>query len=111
MRPTGPEAQRANRLVPNGATVAPGGCYREGTAELRRPVDELLVPPPGCIEQVVSNPESKESNNLSQSFSALGVSADVIEALASNGIHEPFNIQTLALPDALAGLDILGKAP
>ena len=48
---------------------------------------------------------------MSQSFSALGVSADVIEALASNGIHEPFNIQTLALPDALAGLDILGKAP
>jgi superfamily II DNA/RNA helicase len=45
------------------------------------------------------------------SFSALGVSAPVVEALASNGIHEPFNIQTLALPDALAGLDILGKAP
>ena len=39
------------------------------------------------------------------------MSADVIEVLTSNGIHEPFNIQTLALPDALAGLDILGKAP
>ena len=48
---------------------------------------------------------------MSQSFSALGVSASVVEVLASNDIHEPFNIQTLALPDALAGLDILGKAP
>jgi len=44
-------------------------------------------------------------------FAALGVSAPVVEALAANGIHQPFNIQTLALPDALAGLDILGKAP
>jgi ATP-dependent RNA helicase RhlE len=48
---------------------------------------------------------------MQESFSALGVSAPVIEALAASGIHEPFNIQTLALPDALAGLDILGKAP
>jgi ATP-dependent RNA helicase RhlE len=48
---------------------------------------------------------------MHDTFSALGVSAPVVEALASNGIHEPFNIQTLALPDAIAGLDILGKAP
>jgi superfamily II DNA/RNA helicase len=54
----------------------------------------------------------KESNELMhESFSALGVSAPVVEALAAAGINEPFNIQTLALPDALAGLDILGKAP
>jgi superfamily II DNA/RNA helicase len=48
---------------------------------------------------------------MQQDFAALGVSANVVEALAANGIHEPFNIQTLALPDALAGLDVLGKAP
>jgi ATP-dependent RNA helicase RhlE len=48
---------------------------------------------------------------MQESFAALGVSANVVEVLASNGINAPFNIQTLALPDALAGLDILGKAP
>jgi ATP-dependent RNA helicase RhlE len=44
-------------------------------------------------------------------FDALGVSPAVIEALAAGGIHEPFRIQTLVLPDALAGHDILAKSP
>ena len=46
-----------------------------------------------------------------QSFRELGVSAPVVEALASRGIHEPFRIQSLVLPDALAGLDVLGRSP
>jgi ATP-dependent RNA helicase RhlE len=45
------------------------------------------------------------------SFQSLGVSAAVEQALAARGILEPFRIQTLVLPDALAGLDILAKAP
>jgi superfamily II DNA/RNA helicase len=44
-------------------------------------------------------------------FQALGVSAAVEQALAVRGIVEPFRIQTLVLPDALAGRDILAKAP
>jgi superfamily II DNA/RNA helicase len=48
---------------------------------------------------------------MQQDFAALGVSANVVDVLNANGIDAPFNIQTLALPDALAGLDILGKAP
>src|ERR687897_3753274 len=46
-----------------------------------------------------------------QSFRGLGVSAPVAEALAARSIHEPFAIQALALPDALAGLDVLAKSP
>jgi len=54
----------------------------------------------------------KESNNLSQqSFSELGVSRPVVEALAGRSIHEPFAIQSLVLPDALAGLDVLARSP
>jgi ATP-dependent RNA helicase RhlE len=45
------------------------------------------------------------------SFSALGVSARLTEALAARGIQRPFRIQELVLPDALAGRDILAKAP
>src|SRR5919107_4425342 len=46
-----------------------------------------------------------------ESFEALGVSAAVVQALAARGITAPFRIQTLVLPDALAGRDILAKAP
>jgi ATP-dependent RNA helicase RhlE len=48
---------------------------------------------------------------MSQSFSTLGVSEEVERALADRGIVEPFRIQSLVVPDALAGRDVLGKAP
>jgi ATP-dependent RNA helicase RhlE len=48
---------------------------------------------------------------MSQSFGALGVSAEVEHALAARGIVEPFRIQSLVVPEALQGRDILGKAP
>jgi ATP-dependent RNA helicase RhlE len=46
-----------------------------------------------------------------QSFRGLGVSAPVAAALAARSIHDPFSIQSLVLPDALAGLDVLAKSP
>jgi len=46
-----------------------------------------------------------------QSFRELGVSSPLVEALAARSIHEPFRIQALVLPDALAGLDVLARAP
>jgi ATP-dependent RNA helicase RhlE len=46
-----------------------------------------------------------------QSFRALGVSTTVTDALAARSIEQPFTIQSLALPDALAGLDVLAKSP
>ncbi len=46
-----------------------------------------------------------------QSFAALGVSDQVVRALAAGSITAPFKIQTIVLPDALAGLDVLAKSP
>ena len=46
-----------------------------------------------------------------QSFRALGVSTSVVDALAARNMHQPFRIQELVLPDALAGLDVFAKAP
>ncbi len=43
------------------------------------------------------------------SFKALGVPAPLRAALARAGIDTPFPIQAAVLPDALAGLDILGR--
>jgi superfamily II DNA/RNA helicase len=43
-------------------------------------------------------------------FPALGVAPDLCAALAERGITEPFPIQALTIPDALAGRDVCGKA-
>jgi superfamily II DNA/RNA helicase len=44
------------------------------------------------------------------SFAALGVAPDLAQALADAGISDPFPIQALTIPDALAGRDVCGKA-
>jgi superfamily II DNA/RNA helicase len=43
-------------------------------------------------------------------FGTIGVSPDLSDALYAQGITEPFPIQALTIPDALAGRDICGKA-
>ncbi len=43
-------------------------------------------------------------------FKELGIDEDLVECLASQGIEEPFPIQELTIPDAVAGRDVCGKA-
>ncbi|MGQ0849142.1 MAG: DEAD/DEAH box helicase [Actinomycetota bacterium] len=43
-------------------------------------------------------------------FLDLGISPDLNDVLAGDGIVEPFPIQALTIPDALAGLDVCGRA-
>ena len=40
----------------------------------------------------------------------LGVDDDLVESLVSRGITSPFAVQSLTIPDALAGTDVCGKA-
>jgi superfamily II DNA/RNA helicase len=44
------------------------------------------------------------------SFADLGVPQNLVEHLAARGITEAFPIQEAAIPDALAGRDVVGKA-
>ena len=46
-----------------------------------------------------------------ETFAALGVSEESIAALEERGITSPFQIQTRAIPPALAGTDLLAKSP
>jgi ATP-dependent RNA helicase RhlE len=46
-----------------------------------------------------------------QSFRALGVSDEVAQSLAARDITHPFPIQLLVVQEALAGSDLLAKAP
>src|SRR5690348_11267031 len=48
---------------------------------------------------------------MSQSFRALGVSAEVEAALAATGIEHPFPIQAAVIPEAITGRDVLAKSP
>jgi superfamily II DNA/RNA helicase len=48
---------------------------------------------------------------MQQSFSEFGVPARIVGKLAERGIHNPFPIQVRVLRDALAGRDVLAKAP
>jgi superfamily II DNA/RNA helicase len=43
-------------------------------------------------------------------FADLGLPAPLVSALATRGITAPFDIQARALPDAIAGRDVLGRA-
>ena len=43
-------------------------------------------------------------------FDALGLSADLVAALATSGITDPLPIQAATIRDALAGRDVCGKA-
>ena len=43
-------------------------------------------------------------------FAEIGVSDALVAALLASGIERPFAIQTLTIPDALAGRHVLGKA-
>ncbi|HEU5307181.1 MAG TPA: DEAD/DEAH box helicase [Acidimicrobiia bacterium] len=47
---------------------------------------------------------------MTATFAGLGLHADLVAALARQGITEPFPIQELTIADALEGRDVLGKA-
>src|SRR5258708_4358551 len=47
---------------------------------------------------------------LNVSLASIGVPPSIVGVLAEAGITTPFPIQAATLPDALAGLDVLGRA-
>lgn len=48
---------------------------------------------------------------MSTPFGALGVPADLVDALGASGLTHAFPVQEACLPDALAGRDLCGRAP
>ncbi|MDP6492908.1 MAG: DEAD/DEAH box helicase [Acidimicrobiales bacterium] len=48
---------------------------------------------------------------MTTTFAQLGVPGTICDALARNGITEPFAIQAATIIDALAGRDVCGRAP
>lgn len=57
-----------------------------------------------------ATPASPPSPDLDQTFADLGVIPAICEALESIGIVHPFPIQTLSIPIAILGTDLIGQA-
>jgi superfamily II DNA/RNA helicase len=47
---------------------------------------------------------------MKKRFDELGLPEELVNALAAQGINEPFPVQELTIPDAIAGRDVCGKA-
>ncbi|MCC6339926.1 MAG: DEAD/DEAH box helicase [Acidimicrobiia bacterium] len=65
---------------------------------------------PETARPAVRGTSQEREKHVKTHFETLGVSPDLAAALAADGITEAFPIQSLALPDALAGRDVCGKA-
>ena len=48
---------------------------------------------------------------MTTTFADLGVPDRLVAALARRGIEQPFDVQALTIPDAIAGRDVCGRAP
>src|SRR5215212_3830509 len=47
---------------------------------------------------------------MKKRFDELGLPEELVTALGAQGINEPFPVQELTIPDAIAGRDVCGKA-
>ena len=50
-----------------------------------------------------------DTGDVDATFASLGLPQPLVTALARRGLQAPFAIQTRAIPDALAGRDVLGR--
>ncbi len=82
---------------------------RPGTRRRRKPADERDV----AAESVSTDEPSVPSNtpvSTPTGFAALGVPPEIDAGLAAAGFAAPFAIQTEAIPVALTGQDVCGRA-
>ena len=82
------------------------GAPADGTLP-GRPSPHLRGGPRGRLITIPTGASAPEQST--PSFADLGVPAPLVDVLACTGVTSPFPIQVAALPDALAGRDVLGR--
>ena len=92
----GPRRRPARGQRPNSGQRLAGG-KRPRPADAKSELDQALAAAAELPQPVAS-------------FAELGLDAGLVSALAARDIRVPFAIQARALPDALAGRDVLGRA-
>jgi len=78
-----------------------GGLPRTPRSQRAEPHSELDL----ALDAAAAAPQPAVAT-----FGELGLDPRLVRALAAHDIREPFAIQARALPDALAGRDVLGRA-
>jgi superfamily II DNA/RNA helicase len=82
-----------------------------GRATARRPqVPQPRRPEASSELDLALDAAAAASPPTAATFAELGLDGRLVGALAARDIREPFAIQARALPDALAGRDVLGRA-
>ena len=108
-------ARRGNGGGSSGRRNAPGGRNAPGHRSQpgrRGPGRAAAGRPPAArsaLDQALTAALSVPTP-AATTFRELGISGPLVSALAQRGIDAPFAIQARALPDALAGRDVLGRA-
>jgi superfamily II DNA/RNA helicase len=90
-------------------TQPPARTQRGPAAGRRRPAAARPAPQQSPLDRDL-NAAMEVPPPAATTFAALGLPAPLVSALAARDIHAPFAIQARALPDALAGRDVLGRA-
>ncbi|MFN0146752.1 MAG: DEAD/DEAH box helicase, partial [Dehalococcoidia bacterium] len=103
---TTPTPSRGPRPVGSN-TTQPRHTQRQPAEPSRRPAPRLPQPPAAPAQPLTYDDTPAADGSA---FASLGVAADIAKALRAGGIEEPFAIQTEAIPVALAGRDLCGKA-
>jgi superfamily II DNA/RNA helicase len=93
-------------------TAAPadaGGVATIAPADAVAPVaPAVTTTPPAAAPAAAATPAAAAAGPAAD-FGQLGVARPLVRALVREGVVTPFPIQQAAIPDALAGRDILGK--
>ena len=107
-RRSGQPARRRGEPTGGPARRGGGGPARRG-GRPSRPVRPPQADPYAGLDRALSDAAAQPAP-ATASFGELGLPERLISALAARNISEPFAIQARALPDAMAGRDVLGRA-
>ena len=88
-----------------GGASWPGDPLRDVHPPTKVRVHDVNPAPPVAGAATVVEPDAE---NLT--FGSLGLPDDLVSALFAQGIEQPFAVQELCIPPALAGRDVCGKA-
>lgn len=101
----------ANRsaTVPPRSAGSPRGAGSSRSARPARASGRASSPARAALDAALEAALQRSQPEV-ETFAELGVPPRLVAALARAGVHRPFAIQTRALPDAMAGRDVLGRA-
>ncbi len=86
------------------------GRAKPASARQARPAPRPRAEDPYAALEAALTAAAASPPPAATTFGALGLDDRLVSALEAAGISEPFAIQARALPDALAGRDVLGRA-